>query len=147
VSETPPAWADDYYEQLESSASTYNDRAGDLFSVQMIWNLNVQRAQTVLENERVNLYITGESGTAVYSFRLGEDARIHDTRPKRRHDATVRVVVERAALERIKSEYTQTRAIRAAYLRGDITITGVGLVNWLEWSVINERVRAAIGGS
>jgi hypothetical protein len=141
VSTPQPAWADDYFGQLQSAAEAYNDRVGDLYRVQ-VWNLDLRRARSLLRYERVNLYVVGAEATAAYSLRLDGQLRVRDLSRQVRPDASVRVVVDRAALQRIRSEYTQTRAVRAAYLGGDVRVTGVGVGHWVQWWLADQWVRS-----
>lgn len=146
VSSPEPAWAEDYFEQVHSAVERYNNRVEDLYRVE-IWDLNLKQARNVIRNERVNVYVTGgASGTAAFSFRLDENARIRDLSQDRRADATVRVVVDRSAVERIKGEYTQTRAVRDAYLQNDIRVTGLGVNNWLQWWLVDQWVHHVLTG-
>lgn len=146
VSHPQPDWAGTYYHSFEQAATAYNDRVEDLYEVE-VWELDLHQARPILSYERVNVYVTdGRGRTAAYSFRLDGAAQIRDLKQGRRSDATVRVVVERSAIRRISTEYTQTRAVRAAFLRGDIRVTGVGASNWLRWLLIEHRVRTTVEG-
>lgn len=146
VSSPQPPWAQEYFEQFESAATTYNHRIDDLYRVQ-IWGLDLRQARSILQNERVNVYITGRSGkTGAFSFRLDEEAKIRDVSRELRFDATVRVIAERSAIRRISKEYTQTRAVRAAYLGGDIRVTGVGVAKFVEWWLIDHWVQDTVSG-
>jgi hypothetical protein len=144
VSSPAPPWADSFYQTFQSAESKYNDRADDLFRVQ-IWNLDLSQAKPLLRNERVNVYITDSEGrTAAYSFRFDENVHIDALSQGTRSDATVRVVMRRETVQRIGSEYTQTRAVREAYLDGDIQVTGVGLGNWIRYWVVEQWIADGI---
>lgn len=144
VSSSTPTWANEYYTEMRSTQTNYNARVDDLYRVR-VWGLDLRRAAAVLADERVNVYVTDASGrTAAYSFDFDDDVTIHDLRQGPRSDATVRVTVDRSTIERIDSEYTQTRAVREAYLDGEIQITGVGTGNWLRWWLIDNWARYEI---
>lgn len=146
VSSPQPAWADDYYADLQHGVDKYNAHIDDVDRVQ-VWGVDLGRLRNTVRGERVNLYVTdADGGTAAYSFRVDGDAHIRDLRPHRRGDATVRVVVKRRTVERVAAEYTQARAVRQAYLQRNIRVTGVELNDWVRWWFIDHYVRRVAEG-
>lgn len=139
-----PPWAGEVFEDFAAAETKFNARAEAFFQVR-IWGLDLTDARPLLRNERVNVYVQDRQGqTAAYSFRFDQRVQIRELRHGTRSDATVRVVVDRSAVQRIDDEYTQTRALRAAYMNDRISVTGVGPSNWLRFWLVDQWVKTSL---
>lgn len=132
-----PGWASNLAENTSEMVSTYNDQVSEE---------DLGTAAKQLAGERVNLVVEDDATdeTATVSFRMTKDLEIREFSPGPREDATLRMTASRATVERIVDADRPGVAFRSAIKSRDVRISGVGLVNQVKWTVINE-VGGALG--
>jgi hypothetical protein len=125
-----PAWGDDLFRNAEDMAERYNS-----FGEGTTPSFTAKQ----LAGERVNLVITdSNSGESVtFSFLSDDRVRIQELRQGPRDDATLTMSTDRATIRTINAADRPHIAYSNAIESGDITITGVTMVNKLKWSAIN----------
>lgn len=114
------------YATIERMVGAYNER-GDpagLFGEQ-------------LRNERVNLYVDTPESTGVVSFRVDENDRITQVRAGPRGDATLRMETDDRTVRRIADATDPAAALRDAAETDRVTVTGIGPLNQLKWTIVD----------
>jgi hypothetical protein len=113
-----PAWADDYYTDLNGWTDDYNAHAGTS-GVDF-------PGHTLLRDERVNLFVAAEDGSvATFSFDTDDRLRIVDLQQGTRDDVTVNVRAKKGVLARIASKDDPVAALGNAILAGEVRIERV----------------------
>lgn len=121
-----PAWILELYERLTSYIERYN---------RAVTGADLGAAQDQLSSEQVNLLVTADEGTAVFSFRTDGQTRIRSFQRGPRDDASIRMETDRKTVERIEAADRPAQAFRDALVDDDISIRGLGTVNRVKWAV------------
>ena len=128
-----PSWSGEVFAQLETGFDLYNDASGGL-------DLGPLAGQ--IENKRVNLYVSDDGETAVYSFRMTGDGTVVDLRESAHDDATLRMETDRETMSNIADADGGDRAASRfadAVRTDDIVIKGErgNVVAQVTWGVLN----------
>jgi hypothetical protein len=123
-----PDWADSLYESSLPMVETFNAHVGTV-------DLGVAGDQ--LAGERVHLEIESDQGTATFSFLLTDDLEIAAFQQGAHPDATISMKTTLTVYERIVASPTPAVAFVDAVSAGEISISGIGVVNSVKWTVIN----------
>ena len=128
-----PSWSGEVFAQLETGFDLYNDASGGL-------DLGPLAGQ--IENKRVNLYVSDDGETAVYSFRMTGDGTVDDLRESAHVDSTLRMETDRETMSNIADADGGDRAASRfadAVRTDDIVIKGErgNVVAQVTWGVLN----------
>lgn len=125
-----PDWAVDMFDRMGPMVETYNENVdADDFGF----------VAGQLQNQKVNLVVDDPAnGTeASVSFRMDGDLRMQELELGTRDDATIRMSTDKATMDSIITSDSPVAAFREAVLDDEITISGIGTLNSVKWTVVN----------
>lgn len=125
-----PDWAVEMYEDMGPMVETYNENVdADDFGV----------FAGQLQGERVNLVVDDPANDTEgsVSFRLDGDLRMQEVELGTRDDATIRMSTDKDTMDRVIASDAPETEFQNAVVDDEITISGIGTVNRVKWTVVN----------
>lgn len=132
-----PAWVTVLFAQLTEYVAAHNADVGEA-------DLGTVVGQ--LTGEAVNLHVAADGGDAEFSFHTTDGGAIREFERGHRDDASLKMETDAATVERLSTAADPLGALRLAYDRGDVDVTGIGAWNGVKWWVI-DGVSSLVGVS